>query len=341
MKWKAFSLITIIILSLLYFRTAQKSTSPTPDTYSDEMIKNAVKSAANLVPRRVAKTIFAPERPEGAGARVRRSIGIRQNRHLTPFLMLDHLVSAGKGFPDHPHRGQETITYVLSGNVDHEDFTGSKGTIGPGDLQFMTAGRGIVHAEMPREEPDGTMPEMMQLWVDLPHELKHTEPRYRDLAAKEIPIVKPDEKVEVRVISGEAFGVKSVQDLAYTPLVFYDYKIQPGGSIRQPIPKDFNVFLYVMKGKVQSGDANIDQYVNAVFGEEGDAIDVSVEESAESEARLILVGGKKLDQPIYQQGPFVETSEQRIHRAIYDFQAHVNGFERAEHWESEIGKRMK
>jgi redox-sensitive bicupin YhaK (pirin superfamily) len=334
MNWRAFIVIFIGVLGGLYFRTRTNNNHEG----DDKMMKNAVRS----VSRTIAKKVFAPERPEGAGALVRRSIGTREMRHFTPFLMLDHLVSAGKGFPDHPHRGQETITYVLRGNVDHEDFTGSKGTIGPGDLQFMTAGRGIVHAEMPRVDEDGRTPEMMQLWVDLPEELKDTEPRYRDLLANEIPIVNPDDKVEVRVISGEAYGVKSVQDLAYTPVVFYDYKIRPGGFIRQPVPEDFNVFLYVMKGSIRvNGQEKVDQFYNAAFNDEGNSIDISVNESSEEEARFILVGGKKLDQEIYQNGPFVETTKEKIQRAFFDFKACVNGFERASKWQSEIGKRMK
>src|SRR5690606_1923782 len=153
-------------------------------------------------PRSIQKVVKALSQSEGAGARVRRSIGTPQLRNLSPFLMLDHFtIAEGAGFPDHPHRGQETITYLLSGSVDHEDFAGNAGTIGPGDLQFMTAGRGIVHAEMPGKQAteDGKKAENtgMQLWVDLPKELKFCEPRYRDLKATEIPLAKSDDgKVE-------------------------------------------------------------------------------------------------------------------------------------------------
>src|SRR5690606_31441282 len=135
-------------------------------------------------PRSIQKVVKAISQSEGSGARVRRSIGTPQLRNFSPFLMLDHFtIGKGAGFPDHPHRGQETITYLLSGSVDHEDFAGHKGTIGPGDLQFMTAGRGIVHAEMPgqqSEDAEGGIQENtgMQLWVDLPKELKFCEPRY-------------------------------------------------------------------------------------------------------------------------------------------------------------------
>jgi redox-sensitive bicupin YhaK (pirin superfamily) len=290
--------------------------------------------------RAIAKSFLAHEQPEGDGARVRRSIGSMKARNFSPFLMLDHLVATGKGFPDHPHRGQETITYVLQGNVDHEDFTGSKGTIGPGDLQFMTAGRGIVHAEMPRAGDNGESPEIMQLWVDLPKDLKSCAPRYRDLRAKDIPVVNPFVNVEIRVISGESYGTKSVQDLAYTPVVFYDYRIKPGGRVSQKVPEDFNVFLYILHGNIKiNGKTDVPEHYSVLFAEEGDSIEVSVDESAEKEARFILVGGQKLDQSVVQYGPFVETSSDLVKQAFMDYQTARNGFERLQGWYSQIGRQ--
>jgi len=142
--------------------------------------------------------------------------------------MLDHFtIHPGAGFPDHPHRGQETITYLLSGAVDHEDFTGNAGTIHAGDLQFMTAGRGIMHAEMPNQGFSDNVG--MQLWVDLPKELKGVEPRYRDLRGKEIPVVE-GEGWTVKVISGKGQGVDSVRDLAYTPVWILMWRYGRGGS---------------------------------------------------------------------------------------------------------------
>lgn len=287
--------------------------------------------------RAIAKSFLAHEQPEGDGARVRRSIGSMKARNFSPFLMLDHLVATGNGFPDHPHRGQETITYVLQGNVDHEDFTGSKGTIGPGDLQFMTAGRGIVHAEMPRKGDNGEIPEIMQLWVDLPKDLKDCEPRYRDLKAQDIPVVNPSDKVEIKVISGESYGTKSVQDLAYTPVVFYDYRVQPGGEISQKVPEGFNVFLYILHGDITVNDSKTPEHYSILFAEEGNTIDVSLDKSAEKEARFILVGGQKLDQPVVQHGPFVETSADLVKQAFMDYQSAKNGFERLQGWYSQIG----
>lgn len=290
-----------------------------------------------LVPRKISKMFMADTQPEGMGARVRRSIGTNQVKHFTPFLVLDHLVKTGEGFPDHPHRGQETITYVLQGYVDHEDFTGSSGTIGPGDLQFMTAGRGIEHAEMPRKDEKGRSPEIMQLWVDLPRNLKGAKPRYRDLRAKNIPVANPDDKVEIKVISGESYGVTSVQDLAYTPVVYYDCRVQPGGEVSQPIPEGYNVFLYLLNGSVTINKKEIPEHYCVLFNHMGNSVKVSVDENKKKEARFIIVGGKMLDQPIVQHGPFVEVSNDRIAKAFKDYQNRKNGFERSKGWKSKIG----
>lgn len=300
-----------------------------------------------FIPRLVAKVIPAIEQSEGVGARVRRSIGTSAARHFTPFLMLDHFkVSPEAGFPDHPHRGQETITYMIKGRVDHEDFTGSAGTLRPGDLQFMTAGKGIVHAEMPRidKELDGDLKavEGLQLWVDLPVELKQCAPRYRDLKHEDIPLAKSDDgKAEVKVISGEAYGTESVQDLAYTPVWLLDYTVQPGGRVQQPVPHGFNSFMYILEGDaVVVQGKRYEKFTNILFDTEGDGITVSVPEDATTPARFAIVAGQILDQPIVQHGPFVETSREKIMRAFMDYQTGSNGFENAVGWESKIGKRM-
>lgn len=301
-------------------------------------------STTEFTPRAVAKAVPAREQAEGVGARVRRTIGTAAVRNFTPFLMLDHFkISPEAGFPDHPHRGQETITYMMKGRVDHEDFTGSSGTLEPGDLQFMTAGRGVVHAEMPRidKDKDGNieMVEGLQLWVDLPKELKACEPRYRDLRKKDIPIATPNDKVEVKVISGESYGVKSLSDLAYTPVWMLDYTVQPGGKVQQQIPEGYNTFLYIMSGNVVVDGKKFPEFTNVFFDVTGDGVELSVPESS-SETRFAIVAGKILDQRIVQHGPFVETSQDKIYQAFMDYQTSSNGFERADGWSSEIGKRM-
>ena len=249
---------------------------------------------ANMsVPRAVRQVFLAIEQSEGVGARVRRSIGTPKLRNFSPFLMLDHFTSSpGAGFPDHPHRGQETITYILQGAVDHEDFAGNAGTIEEGDLQFMTAGRGIMHAEMPRQNSDGTANVGMQLWVDLPEKLKTCEPRYRDLRAKEIPKIEVDDgRATIKIISGQSHDTESVQELAYTPVWLFDVKIKPGGKVTQELPVGWNAFAYTLSGTSLFGTTGKDQqtvekFHNVVFEQKGDAVVVEVDPSAEEDGRF-------------------------------------------------------
>ena len=303
-------------------------------------------NAANPKTRGIQQVLLAREQAEGAGATVRRSIGTPKLRNFSPFLMLDHFnIGVGAGFPDHPHRGQETVTYLLSGAVDHEDFAGNKGTIESGDLQFMTAGRGIVHAEMPHDNGDGSSNVGMQLWVDLPKDLKSCEPRYRDLKAKEIPTAEIDDgKVTVKVISGRTHDVDSVQELAYTPVWLLDVTIRPGGKIVQRLPAGWNAFAYTLEGTTVfdtgATTQEVAQYHNAVFEQKGDQVIAQVPADAKEASRFILVAGLPLDQPIVQYGPFVLTDASQVRQAMMDYSMHQNGFERAEGWASEIGKVM-
>ena len=250
----------------------------------------STRSANMSQPRKISKSFLATEQSEGAGARVRRSIGTPALRQFSPFLMLDHFtVRPGAGFPDHPHRGQETITYLLEGAVDHEDFAGHRGTIWPGDLQFMTAGRGIVHAEMPNQGFGDNVG--LQLWVDLPRKLKMCEPRYRDLRKAEIPIVRLDEgKATVKVISGMSHGTESVRELAYTPVWLLDVEIQPGGRVAQEVPEGWNAFAYSLQGAVEFGVGKdkkaVPQYRNTVFESEGNEIVAEVSQDAKENARF-------------------------------------------------------
>jgi len=296
--------------------------------------------------RAISKIFIAREQAEGAGARVRRSIGSTQQRNFSPFLMLDHMSgNSGAGFPDHPHRGQETVSYILKGSVEHEDFAGNKGILRAGDLQFMTAGRGIMHSEQPLPDPDGGPGVGFQLWVDLPKHLKMCEPRYRDLRAKEIPHVHLDNgKVLVKVISGKSGDVDGAKDLAYTPVWYLDVEIQPGGALVQPLPHDWNAFSYVFEGSANfaspsSGFINVEQYGTVIYKTGGDAISIQVDSNAARSARLLIIAGEILDQPVVQDGPFVSTSPEGIRQAFEDFYGSKNGFERARGWQSDNVKR--
>lgn len=331
----------------LHYKNNTITTTPIDSTTPLEYPTPIVLPITEMSTARAIRQVFlAIEQAEGAGARVRRSIGTAKLRNFSPFLMLDHFtIGKGAGFPDHPHRGQETITYLLSGGVDHEDFAGNKGTIGPGDLQFMTAGRGIMHAEMPHENPDGSPNVGMQLWVDLPQKLKMCEPRYRDLRANEIPLAKADDgRVEIKVISGQSHGVDSVRDLAYTPVWLLDVTIRPGGKLSQALPQGWNAFAYTLSGKTIFGSNDSTQVVkefhNVVFEQTGDLVEASVPDNADSESRFIIVAGQPLDQKVVQYGPFVLTSQEEVHQAMLDYQTASNGFEKSRNWQSEIGKRM-
>lgn len=290
------------------------------------------------IPRPTVKKLLASQQTDGKGAKVRRSIGNSEVEKFNPFVILDHLMEAGNGFPDHPHRGQQTITYLLKGVLDHESFTGSKGTVETNGVQSVNAGRGFVHAEMPRKaDESGDDPEMVQVWLALPEgEDKTGEPIQWDLTADDIPTATPSDLVTIKVISGEAYGVKSQKDITNVPFKFYDYRVQSGGKISQPIPEGFTTVLYNTSGFIRVNDELIPPYHATLFGDIGDTIDVSVDENAGEEAQFLIIAAQHLNQPIVHNGPFVATSQDDIQQAIQDFTYHENGFERNKDWSSEF-----
>lgn len=285
--------------------------------------------------RTIQKYFVALEQEEGVGTRVRRSIGSIQQRNFSPFLLLDHFnVSHPAGFPDHPHHGQETITYMRQGMVAHEDFTGSKGVLRPGDLQFMTAGKGIMHSEIPVLMENGDASVGLQLWVDLPKDMKDCAPRYRDLRRSEIPIAKPNEHLTVKVISGKSYGVESLKELAYTPVEFYHFESDKKGTeFEQQVPSNFNVFLYVMRGSVIIDGKVYPQYSTIFYNADGDSVKgITGTDGTE----FAIIGGLILNQPVVQHGPFVETTKEKLIEVFENFQYGINGFERAVGWKSSI-----
>ncbi|XP_034536106.1 pirin isoform X3 [Notolabrus celidotus] len=283
--------------------------------------------------RRVERTVLSVEQSEGVGARVRRSIGRQELRNLDPFLMLDEFrVSRPAGFPDHPHRGFETVTYVLEGSTAHEDFCGHSGLLRPGDLQWMTAGRGVVHAEMPvSEEPVVGL----QLWLNLPSREKMVEPAYQELKDSEIP--KPSQGgVSVSVISGEALGAKS-KVYTRTPTLYLDFRLQAGAMHAQPVPSGWTAFIYTLSGSVHVGpdedQQQIEPHHTAVLAD-GDC--VKFENKSSEVSHFVLIAGEPIREPVAQQGPFVMTTEEEIRQAIRDYRTGTNGFERAVNWRSKI-----
>ncbi|GEM10155.1 mitochondrion organization and biogenesis-related protein [Rhodotorula toruloides] len=309
--------------------------------------------SAVQVSRSVVKKILAVETPEGAGAVVRRSIGTPQLRNFTPFLMLDNfLVKEGAGFPDHPHRGMTTLTYMLEGEFEHEDSKGNKGKIGPGDLQFMIAGRGLVHAEMPVHGPGKKDPFGLQLWVDLPARYKNVEASYQDRKASEVASAHPTPNVEIKVVCGESQGSEeeglvkgNVRPLG--GCWFMDFVISKKGErVFQQLPAGWNAFVYTLEGETLIGPSDsprplkpVEQYHTAVLSNSDSETGVWFE-SASDKARFVLVAGEPLKQQVVQHGPFVATSREGIQKAFLDYQMQKNGFEGAHSWRSEIGKRM-
>lgn len=311
------------------------TTTTTTSPLNQQQNKNIQMNKMSPVYRTIQKNFIAIEQEEGVGARVRRSIGSMKQRNFSPFLLMDHFtVSHPAGFPDHPHHGQETITYIRQGMVAHEDFLGSKGVLRPGDLQFMTAGKGIMHAEIPVLMENGDAAVGLQLWVDLPKDMKDCAPRYRDLRGTEIPITKPNEHLTVRVISGKSYGVDSVKELAYTPVDFYHYESDKKGTeFEQMVPTNFNVFLYVTKGSVIINNKVYPQYSTIFFNVDGDTIKGTV---GNDDTEFAIIGGLILDQEVIQHGPFVESSREKLIEVFENFQYGINGFERAVGWKSSI-----
>ncbi|KAL4192789.1 hypothetical protein AMTRI_Chr06g173700 [Amborella trichopoda] len=283
-------------------------------------------------PRMVMKRILARPQHEGDGAVVRRSIGRMELRHLDPFLMLDEFsVTPPAGFPDHPHRGFETVTYMIQGAFTHQDFAGHKGTIRAGDLQWMTAGRGIIHSEMPAEEGPN---KGLQLWINLSSKEKMIEPGYQELQSQDIKIAERD-GVEVRIIAGEAMGIKSPV-YTRTPTMYLDFTMKPSAQLHQPIPESWNAFVYIMEGEGVLGSPNSSPataHHALVLSPGGEGI--SVWNKSPKPLRFVLIAGKPLNEPVVQYGPFVMNTQAEIDQTIEDYHFSRNGFEKAKYWKSQ------
>jgi redox-sensitive bicupin YhaK (pirin superfamily) len=257
---------------------------------------------------------------EGAGVKLKRTIASRALDYLDPFLLLDHFGSDNPddylaGFPWHPHRGIETVTYMLAGEVDHRDSIGNAGTIGAGDVQWMTAGGGIMHEEMPRLR-EGKMAGF-QLWVNLPARLKMTQPRYQDIAAAQIPEVPREDGICVRVVAGAVDGVRGpVMDIAADP-TYLDVTVPPQALFRHPIPRGHTAFAYPFEGAgvFDPAAGSAVRSPNLVVFGDGDAVTVR---AGERGVRFLLVSGRPLGEPIARYGPFVMNTREEIEQALRD-----------------------
>jgi len=274
------------------------------------------------VRRRIEKIIEPQPVVEGAGVRLKRSIGTQTLDYLDPFLLLDHFASTKRrdyeaGFPLHPHRGIETVTYVLSGVVHHKDTLGNSGSIGSGDVQWMTAGRGIMHEEMPQVRPEGIAG--FQLWVNLPAHLKMTAPKYQNILAAEIPEILRENGVRIRVITGEVDGTRGpVSGIAAHP-TYLDVSVPPHSSFTHLIASGNTAFAYLFEGEAKFFDGDQEKVVNrspqlVVWGE-GDSVEIA---TGESPARVLLVSGKPLHEPVARYGPFVMNTRDQIEETLRD-----------------------
>ncbi len=276
--------------------------------------------------RPVVEVITSEKTLEGGGFPVRRPFPTARLLQVDPFLLLDHLgpvqwgPGQGIGAPDHPHRGFETVTYLLSGEMQHKDSAGHNGRLGPGDVQWMTAGAGVVHSELPSDafmQNGGTM-HGFQIWVNLPARDKMARPRYQDIPAARIPeAASADGKVKVRVVAGEALGRSAVID-THTPIIYLHFTIQPGGEIVQPVPDGHNVLAYVIHGELRAGDEGrrVREGQMARFGG-GDAVRLAVDAGAPAD--LLLLAGVPLNEPVERYGPFVMNTREQIIQAIADY----------------------
>jgi len=272
--------------------------------------------------RKIAEIVEPQAVVEGAGVRLKRSIGGRALNYLDPFLLLDHFQSTTPadyqaGFPLHPHRGIETVTYLLTGAVRHRDSVGNTGEIGPGDLQWMSAGRGILHEEMPQVRPEGVAG--FQLWVNLPAKQKMSAPRYQNIHSSEIPIIERDRGASVRVIAGTVDGTTGPITGIVAEPSYLDVALAGEGSLVLPIPLGHSAFAYLFDGEARFG-ATERTLVTAprliVWGDGG-----SVEVHAEKKpARFLLVSGKPLNEPIARYGPFVMNTPQEIQQTLRELQ---------------------
>ncbi|MDA5194729.1 pirin family protein [Govanella unica] len=270
--------------------------------------------------RPIVKILRGQAASDGAGVRLTRSIGGPALTQLDPFLLLDEFRSDDAadyigGFPDHPHRGFETVTYMLAGRMRHGDNKGNVGLLRPGSVQWMTAGRGLVHSEMPEQE-NGLM-WGFQLWVNLPASDKMTAPRYQDIDPELIPVVTHDDGLTVKVIAGRYEDAKGPVDAHHTETIYLDLSIPEGGRFDYALPEGHNAFTYPFEGQIMSGGERVNRGEVAIYGA-GDRVEIT---ALDGPARTLLVAGRPLKEQVARYGPFVMNTEAEIRQAFADYQA--------------------
>ena len=270
--------------------------------------------------RSVERLVVGQATADGAGVKLTRVLTQNLQRRLDPFLMLDafgsdHPDDYIAGFPDHPHRGFETVTYMISGRMRHRDSAGHEGLLESGGVQWMTAGRGVVHSEIP-EQQEGRM-EGFQLWLNLPAKDKMSAPWYRDFKAGDLPRFITDTGVSATVIAGESHGVAGAVQRESTEPLYLDLHLPTGSRFTQALPADRNVFLYVYRGEASVGRSSVPTQHMAILANDTSTDGVCID--AVGDTRVLLIAGKPLGEPIAQYGPFVMNTEQEIYQALRDY----------------------
>jgi len=271
-------------------------------------------------PRTVEQLVIGKPTSDGAGVKLTRVLTQSLQRRLDPFLMLDAFGSDQPddylaGFPDHPHRGFETVTYMIAGRMRHRDSAGHEGVLENGGVQWMTAGRGVIHSEIPQQE-DGVM-EGFQLWLNLPARDKMTEPWYRDFAAADLPRFITDAGVAVTVIAGKSHGVTGAVTREATAPLYLDLHLPAGARFTQPLLAGHNAFVYVYRGAVSIAGRPVPAQRMAILANDAQADGVMID--ALEAAKVLLIVGRPLNEPIAQYGPFVMNTDQEIYQALNDF----------------------
>jgi len=272
--------------------------------------------------RSVERIITGQAVSDGAGVKINRVLTQNLQRRLDPFLMLDNFGSDQAsdylaGFPSHPHRGFETVTYMLEGRMRHRDSSGNEGLLTNGGVQWMTAGRGVIHSEMPEQE-EGMM-SGFQLWLNLPAKDKMRAPWYRDFNGDEVPVFTTENGARVKVIAGGSHGVDGAVQREVTEPIYIDVDLPAGASFSQALPEGHNAFIFTYRGAVRVGDKDVASGKMAILANTAGADGVNVHTTDAS--RFILVAGKPLNEPIAQYGPFVMNTQAEVFAAVEDFRA--------------------
>ncbi len=274
-------------------------------------------------PRSIERVVTGVPTSDGAGVKLTRVLTQPLQRRLDPFLMLDAFGTDRPedyigGFPDHPHRGFETITYMIDGRMRHRDSAGNEGLLENGSVQWMTAGRGVVHSELPEQE-NGRM-EGFQLWLNLPAKDKMCAPWYRDIGAAELPRFTTAEGVQGKVIAGVSQGVQGAVQREVTEPLYLDLELPAGASFSQALPGGHNAFVYVYRGDIELAGRKLESRQMGILANDPASEGVQFKAGAQA-ARVLLIAGKPLNEPIAQYGPFVMNTKEELFQAVQDFQS--------------------